>query len=129
MESIRNTPFGPGNSSTGQRVTADFVRNTAGDDPDCPSKQTGCGNFDFARLGGNTMHIDAGFSRTGCAELCDDNPSCTGFIMDDIHKVSVTYGTCVLTGDPECTPDVGLYSDYLYYKLEDCALGTNISIK
>ena len=129
MDAARNTPFGPGNSSTGQRVTADFVRNTVLDDAICPSEQTGCGNFEFASLGGNTLNIDAGFSRTECAELCNDHPSCTGFIMDDIHKLSLTHGTCVLTGDPECTPDEGIYSEYLYYKLEDCALGTKIGIK
>ena len=129
MDTLRNTPFGPGNASTGQRVTADLGRNTVLDDADCPSKQTGCGNFEFAFLGANTLHIDAGFSRTECAELCNDHQSCTGFIMDDIHTLPLTHGTCVLTGNPECTPDEGDFTEYLYYKLEDCALGMKISIQ
>ena len=48
--------------------------------------------------------------------------------MDDIHKYSGTEGTCILTGNPGCTPDTGRYADFLYYKLEKCQLGRKLLI-
>ena len=122
MDAAWNTPFGPGNFSTGQRVTADFVRNTVLDDAICPSEHTGCGNIWEAWLEDwETVHLNGGFSRTACAELCNDHPLCTGFLMEH------TYGTCILTGDPECTPSEDC--SVLYYKLENCALGMKNSIR